>query len=74
MLDFRLVGPYTGRQTLLSIWRHNPTHKRIQALISMPCLPPWSAPARAEKEEVIKIRLVENVFEGSHTGGKESVD
>ena len=40
----------------------------------MPWLPPWSAPARAEKEEVIKIRLVENVFEGSHTGGKESVD
>jgi len=40
----------------------------------MPCLPPWSAPARTEKEEVIKIRLVENVFEGSHTGGKESVD
>ena len=34
----------------------------------------WSAPARTEKEEVIKIRLVENVFEGSHAGGKESVD
>ena len=40
----------------------------------MPCLPPWSASARTEKEEVIKISLVENVFEGSHTGGKESVD
>ena len=40
----------------------------------MPWLPPWSAPARAEKEEVIKIRLEENVFDGSHTGGNDSAD
>lgn len=27
-----------------------------------------------EKEEVIKIRLEENVFDGSHTGGNDSAD